>query len=185
MKLQFNPQRLDVRAFALACGQVEGSLPLVVLKRLAQDAPSMDHVQQVAWLARGEVRTGGDGQAQYWLHLDAAASVPLICQRCLAPVETSLLVERWFRFVADEATAQAQDDESEEDLLVMAGDFNLCELVEDELVLELPLIPRHEHCPVPPKLQAEDPEFAALSQAREKPFAALAGLKLPNRGKAG
>jgi uncharacterized protein len=33
--------------------------------------------------------------------------------------------DRWFRFVADEATAEAEDEESEEDLLVVSRDFDL------------------------------------------------------------
>ena len=52
MKLQFNPQRLDVRAFALACGQVEGSLPLAVLKRLAEDPLVRDRARHPAMVAR-------------------------------------------------------------------------------------------------------------------------------------
>ena len=96
-----------------------------------------------------------------------------------------LLVDRWFRFVADEATATAQDDTCEEDLLVMAGDFSVLGLLEDELVLELPLIARHGECPVQPKLQVADAAFVAEQTSREKPFAALAGLKLPKRGEGG
>lgn len=185
MKPQFNPQRLDIRAFALAGGQIEGRLPLAALKRLAQDCVPTDYEQQVVWQARGELRLADGGLSQYWLHLDAVATVALTCQRCLAPTETRLVVERWFRFVADEATALAQDDASDEDLLVMTGEFCLPDLVEDELVLELPLIARHEECPVPPRLQAADPEFAAMPQSPDKPFAVLAGIKLGKLGKPG
>ena len=69
--------------------------------------------------------------------------------------------------------------------LVMAGDFSVWGLLEDELVLELPLIARHGECPVQPKLQAADAAFVAEQTSREKPFTALAGLKLPKRGKGG
>ena len=185
MKPQFNVERLDVPAFASASGQVAGKMPLGAFERLNQDCLPAGAEPEVEWQARAESRPGEGGQAQYWLHLDAVATVSLTCQRCLAPVETRLVVDRWFRFVADEATAAAQDDNCEEDLLVMAGDFSLPALVEDELVLELPLIARHAQCPVQPKLQAADPGFAAASQTREKPFAALAGLKLPKLGKNG
>ncbi|MEO6623399.1 MAG: DUF177 domain-containing protein [Burkholderiaceae bacterium] len=185
MNSQFNPDRLDVRAFALASGQVGGTLPMGAFERIMRDCLPTETELHVEWQARGESRWGEGGQAQCWLHLDAVTSVPLICQRCLAPVETRLVVDRWFRFVADEATAGAQDDNCEEDLLVLTRDFNLPALVEDELVLEIPLAARHAECPVQPKLQVADPEFAELSPAREKPFAALAGLKVPNLGKNG
>jgi uncharacterized metal-binding protein YceD (DUF177 family) len=71
------------------------------------------------------------------------------CQRCLTPVDVPLAVERSFRFVADEATAEALDDESEEDLLALSREFDLRELIEDELLMALPVVPRHDECPRP------------------------------------
>ena len=42
--------------------------------------------------------------------LAVRATFPMTCQRCLAPVDVPLEVDREFRFVADEATAEALDD---------------------------------------------------------------------------
>ena len=103
--------------------------------------------------------------------------VPMTCQRCLTTVELPLQVDRWFRFVADEATAEAQDEDVEEDLLVTSRDFDLYALVEDELLMELPVVPRHGVCPDPVKMQAEDADFEAAEAAKPNPFAALAGLQ--------
>jgi uncharacterized protein len=80
-------------------------------------------------------------------------------------------VNRWFRFVADEATALAEDDECEEDLLVTSAELNTIELLEDELLLAMPLIVSHGSC--------QPPASAALVDDLPHPFAALAGLKLP------
>jgi uncharacterized protein len=60
------------------------------------------------------------------------------CQRCLTPVDVPLDVERSFRFVADEATAEALDDECDEDLLALSREFDLRELIEDELLMACP-----------------------------------------------
>ena len=58
--------------------------------------------------------------------------------------------------------------------------MNLRDLVEDELLLALPLVPRHDACPTPLPMPADDqPEseappahpFAALAQLRKKPGA--------------
>ena len=88
------------------------------------------------------------------------------------PVE----VDRWFRFVADEATADAEDEESEEDVLVMEPRFDLHSLIEDELLLALPLIPMHDVCPEPVRMSAgELPESAETEKPH--PFAALAALR--------
>ena len=182
MKQHFNPERLDARAFALSASELGGDLPLGALKRIVQECLPTSSERHVSWRAQGEMRLAAGGLQQFWLHLEAACSVELTCQRCLAPVETRLVVGRWFRFVADEASATAQDDGCEEDLLVMSGEFSVLELLEDELVLELPLIARHVECPVQPKLQVADAGFVSEQPARTKPFAALAGLKLAKLG---
>jgi uncharacterized protein len=93
-------------------------------------------------------------------------------------VDTEVSADRWFRFAADEATAAALDDESEEDVLVLSSEFDLLMLVEDELLMALPLVPRHETCPVEVKLAVQDADFAAADAVKPSPFAALASLRL-------
>ena len=84
-------------------------------------------------------------------------------------------------FAPDEASAAALDDESEEDVLVFGGAFDLMELVEDELLMSLPLVPRHERCPVDVQLAAADPDFEE-SAVKPSPFAGLASLRLDKAG---
>jgi uncharacterized protein len=113
---------------------------------------------------------------QIWLHLKAGALLSLTCQRCLQPVEVPVAVERSFRFAPDEQTAAAQDDESEEDVLALSREFDLAGLVEDELLMELPLAPRHETCP-PVHMVLEEESFEGSSARHENPFAVLGQLK--------
>lgn len=176
----FNPQRLDALRFAQSGARLDGDPPLGDFQRLADDlhAP-VDPAERVRWQARGEMRAGPTGGApQAWLHLEARTHVPLTCQRCLGPVRIPLEVERWFRFVADEATAEALDDDSEEDLLALEPRPSLIGLIEDELILSLPLVPLHERCPqpLPAAIEADGGEKAPGSE-RPHPFAALAKLK--------
>lgn len=135
--------------------------------------------EEVAWSARGERRRGAGGDVQDWLHLQAKAPLRLTCQRCLQAVACELEVDSSFRFVADEATAAALDVDSEEDLLVHSRSFDLSSLIEDELVLALPLVPRHAgECPEP-LTAPPDPVAAAIeAMPPAKPFASLAGLKV-------
>ncbi len=128
-----SPDRLDVKAFAKAGGHLSGHDTLLKYKRLAEEGKGLHPDLRVDWMADGELRTTHGMDGQVWLRLKASASLPLICQRCLHPVDVPLEVEREFRFVADEATAEALDSESEEDLLVLSREFNLHELIEDEL----------------------------------------------------
>ena len=160
---------LDIEALALAGGQVGGTAPLSSLARVAQACVAGAPLGEVRWDARAQMRTGGTGEQQMWLHLEADCVVPLTCQRCLDTAQIRLRVGRWFRFVPDEASAVAQDNDCDEDLLVLDAGFALESLLEDELVLELPHIPRHDQCP------AENP--APPQERRPHPFAALAGFK--------
>lgn len=138
--------------------------------------------REVQWRVQGEQQTDASGHAQVWLHLEAGVSLPLTCQRCLGPADIEVAVVRDFRFVETEAQAEAEDEEAEEDVLVLSRDFDLLALVEDELLMELPLVPRHAVCPGDVKLAVQDADFEAASAAKPNPFAALAGLK---GGKAG
>lgn len=176
MPKEFNPQRLDVKAFAEDGAQLAGQSTVARHERLAQETEGRRLDQPIAWSARGELRNPQHVQPEIWLHLQAATELSLRCQRCLNPVDTPVAFERSFRFVADEATAEAEDDESEEDLLVLSRQFDLMALIEDELLMEMPLVPRHAQCPVPVMLQASDPEVEAESTPPH-PFAVLGRLK--------
>ena len=117
------------------------------------------------------------GAGHIWLHLQADCSVPMVCQRCLEVAEIALHAERSFRFVKDEATAEVLDDEAEEDLLAISKDFNLRELIEDELLMELPLVPMHEVCPAVVPMASSDEDFEQAVTEKTNPFAVLAGLR--------
>lgn len=177
MAKDFDPHRLDVRRFADEAGEMDASDPLRSFARLVAEAQEADDARSVHWRARGELRNPGHHHPEVWVHLDADAVMPLVCQRCLHPVDVPLQVQRSFRFVADEATAAAEDDESEEDLLALSRSFDLLELVEDELLMELPVAPRHEVCPESVKMSATDPDFEAATAEKENPFAVLGRLK--------
>lgn len=177
MKREFAPERLDVLRFAQAAATLEAADPAQRYERLAAELAAPAAEPAVRWKAAGEERAGADGKAVPWLHLEAEATVPLTCQRCLAPVEVPLSVDRWFRFVADEATAEAEDEESEEDVLAASRDFDLHALIEDELLMEIPLTPVHEVCPAPVRLASSDEDFQAAEEAKPNPFAVLGTLR--------
>lgn len=176
-------RHLDVRAFARSGGTLSGTAHLSDFARVSQDCVDGGAGSTVAWSAAGTVRTDTGKAPQILLHLKIDTMLPLTCQRCLEPVQTPAAVDQWFRFVPDEETADAQDDDSEEDLLVESAQFDLQELVEDELVLALPLIPSHEVCPTAPRLSASDPGFDDAAPAKPNAFAVLGKLKSGKDGK--
>jgi len=175
-----DPRRLDVAVLAAAHGELSGEWPLAALDRLAGSVLGAEpEGSPIHWQAEGDQRPLGGGEPEVWLHLTAQACVNMRCQRCLGALAVPLDLDRWIRFVRDAAQAEALDAESEDDVLELQRHTDLSELVEDELLLALPLVPRHEDCPEPlPMGDPVDPEPAAdVPPERPHPFAALAQLK--------
>jgi uncharacterized protein len=176
----FNPRKLSVLNFAKTQARLEGVEPLAQLDRLHEFQQAAGEGSEVHFQAQGEMRTTSTGALAPWLVLSANTRLTMVCQRCLGPVEEEIAFERAFRFVESEAQAQIEDEEAEEDVLVLSPDFDLLELVEDELLMDLPASPKHTVCPQPVKLQVADADFEE-PQDKPHPFAALAGLKIPKR----
>jgi len=177
MSKEFLARRLDLKSLAEEGAALGGQAPLRDLSRLIAETQGRGGESPVTWSATGELRNPGHVHPETWVHLKAHAILSLTCQRCLGAVDVPIAVERSFRFVADEDMAAAQDEQSEEDVLALSRSFDLIELVEDELLMEMPLAPRHESCPVPVKLAAADEDFDAAGAQRENPFAVLGRLK--------
>jgi uncharacterized protein len=174
-----DPRRLDVPAFALAQGRLQGDWPLAEMGRLLQDALPLTRdspAQAVAWSAQGERRAVAAGEAEIRLRLQAQTALSLVCQRCLQPMTATLDVRPTIRFVHGADLAQQLDEEGEEDVLDSSAALDLRDLIEDELILALPLVPRHELCPQP-LAQADHGADGHDIEARAHPFAALASLR--------
>ena len=176
---QPDPRKLDVAAAANEALTIEGHWPLVGFERLTEDA---NQDGMVAWSASGQLRHEAVGESQTWLHLAARARVWRDCQRCLQPVALDLEIARAFRFVADEAVAEALDAQSEDDVLALPRWLDLHELVEDELLLALPLVPMHRQCPKALPMAAGLEALEPAADAAPRPFAVLAGFKRGTKG---
>lgn len=181
--MSFEPRQLNVAALAKAQARIEGEVPLSALPRLAASVADEATVPAI-WSAQGSYREPAGRDVEIRLHLTASMQVPLTCQRCLERLWHTLAVDRTLRFVPTEAQAEALDEVSEdEDVLVLPRKLDLPELVEDELILALPIVPRHDICPTD-LLAHQDPpldesEHAAESAEAPHPFAALAALRKP------
>ena len=167
-----HPQRiqsLDIWALARSGGLIEGEQEVAELARL-QSACAGQAPQPVRWRLQGLLKQGADGHDQPWMVLQIDAELPLTCVRCLQPVHHVFRIERAFRFVADEATAMAEDEDSEEDLLPLSPLLDGLSLIEDELLMDMPILPKHDNCQSE-YLQTND---VGEHDEKVKPFAALA-----------
>ena len=107
-----------------------------------------------------------------------SARLPLLCERCNEPMLFPLEREVAFRFVGDERELNAlpiEDVEVEE--VVGSASMALLPWIEDEAILSLPLVHRHDDCALPLGGEGEPAQ-----ERRPSPFAALAGLKRGHGG---
>lgn len=177
MHNDFTPQHLPIAAFAKSQGTLAGELKLASFARLMQESQGLGGETWVSYSAQGSMQADAAGMDEPWVHLSAQATLALVCQRCLGPVEVPVQFDRSFRFVASEELAEIEDEESEEDVLVVSKSFDLLQLIEDELLMASPLVPMHAECPQPVKLQAADADFEAPTEEKPNPFAVLQQLK--------
>ncbi|WP_114689388.1 YceD family protein [Polynucleobacter necessarius] len=124
-----------------------------------EDSPGSEPHQAMDWGFQG------------WLHL--------ICQRCLQDCAVDLTEKRRFILVATEEEADAYPPEDEEqEPLVVSQHFNLLETIEDEVLLSLPLIPKHPEgfCESYASVFGEGADEGG-SDERENPFNVLKNMK--------
>ena len=174
MRDSSNLRSLDITALCREAEAIEGRLALTDLSRLGESLfGASDADAEAAWSAHASQKQVAGGEPERWLHLAAQAEVTLQCQRCLQAVRRPLAVARRFRFVRSEQEATRLDEEIEDDVLVLPPRLDLLELLEDELILALPIVARHDGaCPQPLPLPA-----AVVEEAAPNPFAKLAALR--------
>ena len=163
--------KIDLFEFARLGGRVSGQLALADMCRV--DTPERSGA--LDWKAA--IASGGrHGLPQ--LDLDIDGTIELVCQRCLQAMTHGIAIRSHFLIAPDEESAAAFDDDDTYDAIVGASDFDLDALIEDEVILSLPIAPRHEVCPD----EGTRPSYA---DEKPSPFAALAGFRAGPRGKEG
>ena len=166
MALQEPFNALDLAA---AGSVVEGEFPLAGFPRLRDRLATPVGVAMVRLSLRlaGGVPTGD---------LAVRAEARLTCQRCLRPMRQVLESSSQLAFVERDDVAVPADREA------IAGDprrVDLAALVEDELLLSLPLIPRHgdgEECAAREPQPTGETGAGPLEQEMRRPFAGLKEL---------
>ncbi|WP_392560661.1 23S rRNA accumulation protein YceD [Orbus mooreae] len=118
-----------------------------------------------------------DEQRLCVITVDAKVTVTLICQRCQQPFDMFIHVKNKFSPVKSDAQAEALPEHYEPALVNEFGEVDMLALVEDEIILALPIAPVHDsqHCEV----SEADLVFGQIPVEDEKPnpFAILASLK--------
>jgi uncharacterized protein len=161
---------IDGFAFAEAGRRLDGSRPIADFGRLQDLVSSSEgEVEYEVLGTRDEV-----GRAA--LRLKVKGPLQLTCQRCLKGMSFPLDVDATLVLARSEAEIEAQPVDPEgPDRVVGEKEMAVGTLLEDEILLAIPVAPRHEHC---------SPDAALKGEAQASPFADLRGL-LNRGGRAG
>lgn len=131
------PQRIAASTALSRQAHYTGTLALSRLPRLREAVAQAgdDDALQV------EVSALRDAQHQAHLQLRVQGSVTLVCQRCLEPYAQALDIDTDLRLVQSEAEEERLLQVCEP-YLVENDELPLQQLVEDEVLLALPAVPR-------------------------------------------
>jgi uncharacterized protein len=122
----------------------KGLLALDALPRVALEAATRSTDDGFEWAAQTFFDGVTGGEPRLKMNLTLKGQMHLICQRCMQPCLVETEESRQFVFLANEALADAfpmEDDALEP--LVASSQFDLLGTIEDEILLSLPLIPKH------------------------------------------
>lgn len=155
--------KIDLFEFARQDSTASGATSLEDLPRI----DATDRRGSLAWRVAGSTH-GRHGALRLDLSVDG--EVVLVCQRCLQPMTEALHLQSKFLIVADETAADALDQDDDFDAVVGSAAFDIDSLIEDEVILALPIAPRHAVCP-------DGAGDVAANTREPSPFAALAALK--------
>jgi uncharacterized protein len=155
---------IDSLTFASQGRSMTGQIPLQRFVRLLDQIESPEG----ALIFSLTGKSGDEGEPM--LVLEVLGTLPLRCQRCLGRIDHVLDVEQAYELrdeSNEEMLAQEDLEDDSRDFLVASRSLDVVDLIEEEALLSLPLVARHETCNLPD--QAHNPEAAS-------PFGVLRSL---------
>jgi uncharacterized protein len=163
---------IDSLEFAARGDCIAGKLAVARLPRLADVLANRDgwlDCELSGWHERGRE---GAAEDKLGLRLRVSGRLGMSCQRCLAEVGFDCRIDSRLLLVPAGTDWPEDELEAEEyDAIPAERELSVLSLVEEEVLLALPPVSRHEKCGLPggPGPQEEE--------SRPSPFAVLAGLK--------
>lgn len=157
---------IDSLEFARQRGVLSGRLELRQLPRLADVL--FDANGNLDFAASGEMKAKAAGE-EYSLALSIEGMLRLICQRCLGALEYPVRIRSRLILVQPGAPWPEETLEDDAGDAIEAGrELDLVPLLEEEILLSLPIAPRHATCEAPgnPAAAGETSPFAKLAQLK-------------------
>ncbi len=121
---------------------LSGRVPIQSLDRIS---PAEGLSEDVKFELRGMLDKHGRGKLQ----LAVSGVFSFTCQRCLGPFSWNLDSRAEFLLVSGNQQFEMDGVEDECETIPVARQMSVEELIEDQIILEMPMIPRHEMCSPP------------------------------------
>lgn len=163
------PKIVDPLKYADQDRVLEGHISIHLMSRLTEMLVEPKGVAGV------KLEFGRDAQNLRVLNGELSTSLLLMCQRCLRPVKTPVLSQFSLGIVLTDEQAQNLPRRYEP-LLVEPNELVLKDVIEEELILSLPMFAYHDDCVMEhaPQVEAED---VAGESGTTNPFSVLSELK--------
>lgn len=153
---------IDGLEFARTGAKLTGSWPVAEFGRLHDALRSTEGTLSYA------LRGVPERQGRPALQLQVDGTLQLLCQRCLGALAFPLHIEVSLLLAATQAEIDAEPVAADGPESIVAGrEMQVQALVEDEVLLAIPIAPRHEACAA---------DAAGLKGPRQMPFAGLRGM---------
>ena len=165
-------QPLDVSLLGREGTAFDGSLALSRFPRLSAE------LSEATGSVRVHLRFTHDESGRRLLHGEMQTELALTCQRCLQPLRLPVETEFHLALLAPDDDPE-QMPRGVEPIIVSTAHVNVLELLEDELLLCLPISPRHrgdEPCKAPPRRPGST--FGDTELERQSPFAVLQDISI-------
>lgn len=164
------PREIDPFRFANSGIRLTGQIPLSSMRRLAALLVNDDGMVDVDMLFDIDETGLPFMQGQFQVNIQ------LICERCMSPMTLKLNIAALLGIIRYERKVEGLADQYEPWIIDDAKQVDPAQMVEDELILALPIVPKHDYVCLPEDVwQAGEPESEADKPA--SPFAVLAALK--------
>ncbi len=160
------PATVDAIRLADAGARLTGELPLAAMMRLQGLCLRGGGVAEVDL----HFERGGERGLRR-MHGTITARVHVACQRCLEELTLVLTAKTSLLLVRPGERPDLADEGAE--LLVADAPVSLSDIVEDELLLAMPMIPKHE----PSMCTGAPGQRGQAADTAQSPFAALSRLK--------
>jgi len=129
---------IDGLQYARAAMEQRGRLGIEQMPRLARMQCSTEGLEYR--LSGGRASNG-----ELCLRIGVRGELQLPCQRCLGPLTLAIAVDAELQLAESVREIARADDDI--DRVLASRRMDVGQLVEDEVILALPMVPRHEACP--------------------------------------